>query len=960
MTLNSWQELLAGYFRGLRQRLSATGNRRPLFALEHDLDSSRLAELVRELKIYTDQTGPAERHWAVWSVYATEIGYRFRGEEYWQTFAEDLPGWARNEDRDFIRDALFRFHKEFEGPVPSGNWAKNFTIICWPITNAILPKDLQRHLASTLYDIRNSFTPELLAKPEDLGRLIGENSDRSSSRFRRFAKEHELVGRIALALLRPEGEDANDLLEPHTLKRITQDLLAVHNARLWLQAARQRASTATMHGVRIKPSTPTTGTPSEPETGSTIGVSDEERLELTARRTGEDSWSIRAVLPNLSHLRRYNSAFQQTFASQRSYIEVSDKSHFAPRAFTIKRQEVRLKAWPAPHKSIVRFDSSQPGLESMLDTYCSIDGECDHLFRLREDSNAILIRSRTLRPDSQYLFVSTHPFPQSTILQGSKRVSVACEGLDALYIDVPEYVNSFYVDAARSLGLEVQAGIEIAPVGYPANIWNGDGEASWNRSSPKILAISTSIEVSTLQFHIAGNNLAQRLESPIHGRGPLFLDLGELAHGSYQLQVTAQVPSSSTGRVAGSLDIEVVADNDQVLTRESAQGFQVVTSPTLPTLEELWSGSTKIEVYGPLGAQVSVRVKFYSDVDAKKADFEFPLGKLTLPIDETQWESLFRRVRENKPVQSAYERAVSCLVLFRSIDLGESTLECEREFVPFRWSIRSKSSSQTITLLRNDSAAHIALLRSGFTQPNCFEPLSLDAKGESEERGPGGLVVARTASSLAALILPPTTMRGLASLSAVVTRIAPALNAPALVRLSDSHMLWNDAEMLGDPISRMKRNAAIESLKTAIIESVCGAPWLSWESDVEHGRKTLCALSSMVTRALPLRFQHELANAFCHAHTLSDEEMAFVALDMAKMARLVRDQEIEIAAFLTSIRSFVRILRAGENSFGSVPSLNEEAAQIALKNQNLMQFVRVLQLLAREKTPSNRALGTNP
>jgi hypothetical protein len=208
MTLNGWQERLSTYFSGLRSSLDATGNSRPVFALEHNLDSIEYADLVAGLREHTNSSGPATRHYYAWSVYAAEIGYKFKGDEYWQTFAEDIPGWKTNEDRDSIKDAFYSFQRQFRGAVPSGNWAKNFTIICWPITHAVLPKDLQRHLASILYDVRGAFTPDILNDTAALGKLIAVNSEGKSSRFRKFVEEHDLVGRISVALLSPDSAAA--------------------------------------------------------------------------------------------------------------------------------------------------------------------------------------------------------------------------------------------------------------------------------------------------------------------------------------------------------------------------------------------------------------------------------------------------------------------------------------------------------------------------------------------------------------------------------------------------------------------------------------------------------------------------------------------------------------------------------------------------------------------------------
>ena len=93
-------------------------------------------------------------------VYAAELGYNYDGEEYWQSFENRTPGWSARGDREWIRSCFFRFQKEFLGAIPTGRWADHFSIICWPITHAILPLDLQRQLAQNLYEMRYALSPD--------------------------------------------------------------------------------------------------------------------------------------------------------------------------------------------------------------------------------------------------------------------------------------------------------------------------------------------------------------------------------------------------------------------------------------------------------------------------------------------------------------------------------------------------------------------------------------------------------------------------------------------------------------------------------------------------------------------------------------------------------------------------------------------------------------------------------
>ena len=93
------------------------------------------------------------RNWLVWIVFATEQGYDYDGDEYWNTFERRMPVWDRGW-RPSLRAWFGKFHETYGGFRPVGSWANHFSIIAWPITHALLPKDLQVQLARALYALR--------------------------------------------------------------------------------------------------------------------------------------------------------------------------------------------------------------------------------------------------------------------------------------------------------------------------------------------------------------------------------------------------------------------------------------------------------------------------------------------------------------------------------------------------------------------------------------------------------------------------------------------------------------------------------------------------------------------------------------------------------------------------------------------------------------------------------------
>lgn len=253
MNLTEWQSLLESNFsRLLISRRSGAGER-PVFALEHGLTAPQLEDLNAAVRHVSGTEGPSDLHWLPWIVYASELGYRYKGDEYWQTFEEETPGWTGGDNRYWLRKCFLRFSAECQGVQPTGVWAGHFSIICWPITHAILPRDLQYQLAKVLYRVQHLFDYEMLESPERLGQLVASSSSSATSRFQNFVQDPALVGRIVRALLFRREKDTERLIASDTLDRIVGDLQRNREARAWLDEATGFANKTRITGLQPSP-----------------------------------------------------------------------------------------------------------------------------------------------------------------------------------------------------------------------------------------------------------------------------------------------------------------------------------------------------------------------------------------------------------------------------------------------------------------------------------------------------------------------------------------------------------------------------------------------------------------------------------------------------------------------------------------------------------------------------------
>ena len=357
-----------------------------------------MTELAREIR--APDAVPMADNALGWIVYATELGYAYTGDEDWQTFEETTPYWVLHGHPHWIRDRFDWFAKSFGGARPSGAWAKHFSIICWPITHAILPNDLQQELARVLYDIRHQFSADLLASPLLLGQRIAAASWGATSRFQNLSQNPLLLGQIATAILL-EGELGSEgLLLPDTLARIGRDLDKERREREWLRSARRYAhDRARFRGIeQISSRSAPALTPvlAARETIAELGI--EPTLLLRPKDSDLAHWSVHLDIPDLPHLLVKFPTASVTLTQSRS--RVTGVARWLASGRVLNGTQVELKRWPRSDEALVEFERPAPELTYLLRTECLLRPGPSWLFRVASDGLAYELRAHQVHPDT--------------------------------------------------------------------------------------------------------------------------------------------------------------------------------------------------------------------------------------------------------------------------------------------------------------------------------------------------------------------------------------------------------------------------------------------------------------------------------------------------------------------------------------------------------------------------------
>lgn len=817
MDLEAWDQRLAEHFAVLARDREDI----PLFALEHGLAPAEVLALSDKIRAHIRVSPPVREHALVWTAYAAEIGYGYAGDEYWQTFEEKTPGWTENGNRGWIRDAFVGFQRRFAGAKPSGPWAEQFSIIAWPITHAILPRDLQQQLARVLYELRHSFSAELFDEPQRLGDFIAARSWNTSARFQNLVQAPALVGQIAAALLLQGKEGFKTLLLPTTLRRIGDDVDRERRGRDWLRVARRAAEErATIRGLTLGRSTSTPIQRRDEARAEVVKLGIEPRLMLRPIEGGR--WEVSLEIPDLSHLLLRFPQVRDVLRESRCTVAGAAGRPLARGRCLQGPQRIVLNRWPRPDEVLLRFERTEPQLEYLLRAECLLRPGASWLFKVASDKLAYESRGMRVRAGSRYLLVSTEPLARSSV---ARPVELTCHGVHAVLLDVPSALTTEWEQALRQYQLAQAKSIEVWPAGLAAVAWDGEGHGEWLASETPTLAIRSdhAIDELTVAMGEGGQSLTMSLTDTPPGE-PIFVELPPLPIGLHKFSVAARSGSGAESEVIGDLDVVMrVREARPWSPGVTPHGpLEVQLDPAKPSLEQLWEGKADVVVRGPAGRQVRCRVGM-STRTQETPSFDRQLPPVRLPLSSEDWRlHCESNVKEQKDAQLAYDEAQACDVEFSADELGCFTIRCEREFTPLRWSVRRGSSGFVARLHEDAGTGAPVIERYAFERPAVAETLTSGTEHIAPRAG--GLYVAKLGEFKASIVVPPV-VRDFAELRCEPRIDVRDRTVESVRQLVSLARLWGTARVSGDIIAATRKRLVIRAIAAHVSTLMGGRAW---------------------------------------------------------------------------------------------------------------------------------------
>lgn len=803
------------------KNLASTRAGAHVFALEHCLDDAARVSLAEQVRADCTHRRPSDEHWLVWTVYATEIGYRYAGQEYWQTFEAKTPKWQQYNLRGWLRECFERFHKRFGGLRPLGSWAERFSIICWPITHAILPRDLQTRVAKILYEVRDGFTATTLTEPRLLGEMIAARGWLGAARLEQLADDAEAIGSIALALLLGPAAPTAVPIASATIERIAADLQERKNARAWLGDARRAANTVVLRGLQHPKRPPVAPSPTAAgmrQVMEDLGLRPSVVLKPTAE--GRLAW---LRLPNLSLVVARFPQLRDFVSTTRATVAGSSGQPLHAQRLLRDDQKIPLHRWPKRTEMVLSFPSAPPILDALLSAECLLSEGPTWVFRIGSDGDAYELRGRVVQPSHDYLLLCDRELCDDAL--GLEPAALSCADVWAYRLRVPSNVGDAYVAALNAINVGVARAFNVEPAGLAAGGWSLRGQGEWLAGERPCFALSADHDVRWAKCGLSGFGEVTVASEDLQHSDGVFIELPALPVGAHIAEFVLETMDGK--RVNGQAEI-LVRDRrpwTAGITQDGA--LNVFVDPPAPTLEDVWSDRSTVDALGPKGQRLDCVVRFWTREGNLIHAHEMPA--LQLPVSRRQWSAHFRRhCRLDEDCEKAYDGAHSATIDFVTEAAGAHQLRAPREFTALRWSTKSKQE-YTVRLIDDRGTEGVPpIVHYAFETPARRQPLKSREILDEWTRAPQGLLVAMADNLTQGLVVAPRRFQ-LANRQPSVP-VVPR-DVESIVQLVHTIDLWTSARQVGSILSLRFAARSVAALEHALWGALGGEGWRQLEEE---------------------------------------------------------------------------------------------------------------------------------
>ncbi len=830
--LDQFESRLKSHFKQLAAAKNSGSQR--LFALEHCLKASEVQSIRQHLGRSLELYGMTERHKHCWLVHSAEHGYTFEGLEYWQSFATLTPKWAYYGDRGKLRDWFDEFAVRYNGVRPVGRWGQHFRYIAWPITNALLPSDLQIKLAQTLFQLRYRLDELMALDHEKIGQMVERHAEWPSTRYEHFLEQHDLVGRVVRALL--EENPSEPVIFVPTLERITRDLNTKGQARAWLRDAKRSYDNLRAKLGRSNPTyllAPSWRDQEDQQVQTEMteqGLLLRPRIQL--RQVSPTRWGVWLLVPSFQALVNFKPQVRDHLMRVRYTIPAHAESLFLGQSLLSGHPIPRkLMTWPKDRVPLLKFDKPDTIFDRIVDGECQLLPAKVWVFACTDDGSARFIQGQYVRAGNRYIVVSKD---SSAIENLGEPISLECDGVAGVVLEVPDVVNAEFSDALKHAGIALHGQVFIEPIGLRPRQWNEGGFGEWLSTETPLFALTCEFGAQVYQVELDGNT---KFDIPrARGAGPTLVGFRDMSVGYHRASIralTIQESAFAQRKCLASADIELFVRHPTTWSpfAQLPAAIVVDVDPAVPSLDDFLEQHLQLRAEGDVSR--SVKCNLVLTESDTGSEIVLQMFAQQLPITHETWRTQLRNfLRRQDELQII--NASQATIMVQADDLGEVRVPLQFEVEPLRWTLKKNSGADTLRLIDEGVTDSISVAYYDFEHP--LRAISIDLSKAMEGIACaecGGLYVARAGTLSAAIaITKQDKAKSFAALGVAPGRNEFPKDTP-IEQLLEHLRLWKRARA-GSYMARLKQHSVSEVIRVQLLFRICGPAWMKLEKELEQ------------------------------------------------------------------------------------------------------------------------------